>query len=60
LVPDDLIFLVSARKNAISHLRELENLPTKMESDFKEVSKIIIYPQQYSDPSGVAELMDYL
>lgn len=57
---DDLVFLVSARKNAISHLRELENLPSKMESEFKAVSKIIIYPQQFTDPSGVAELMDYL
>lgn len=45
---DDLIVLVCARKGAASHMNALENLPTKLEKHFETNSRIIIYPQQYS------------
>ncbi|HAG15850.1 MAG TPA: sodium:proton antiporter [Bacteroidales bacterium] len=45
---DDLIVLISARKNAASHVNYLDNLPNKVEKYFSNNNKIIVYPQQYS------------
>lgn len=45
---DDLIVLISARKNSASHLTYLDNLPNKIEKHFTNNNKIIVYPQQYS------------
>jgi len=44
--PQDLIILVSARKNSISHFNALDNLPSKIEKHFTENNRIVIYPQQ--------------
>ena len=46
--PDDLLALVSARKGAASHMNVLENLPSKLEKHFEKNSRIVIYPQQFS------------
>lgn len=44
--PDDLLVLVSARKNSASYLNILDNLPGKLEKNFASNSRIIIYPYQ--------------
>lgn len=46
ITPQDLIVLVSARKNSISHFSSLDNLPAKIEKHFTENNRIVIYPQQ--------------
>ncbi|HTO14644.1 MAG TPA: cation:proton antiporter [Edaphocola sp.] len=43
---DDLLVLVTARKQTLSYIRELENLPARLDKYFSVNSKIIIYPQQ--------------
>ena len=45
---DDLLVLVCARKGAASHMNVLENLPSKLEKHFEKNSRIVIYPQQFS------------
>ncbi|MBN1637783.1 MAG: cation:proton antiporter [Ignavibacteriales bacterium] len=45
-----LFILISARKGSISHLNMLDNLPSKLEKQLKDNCKIIIYPQQKSQP----------
>ncbi|MDP3313115.1 cation:proton antiporter [Lutibacter sp.] len=45
---DDLLVLVCARKGAASYMNALENLPSKLEKHFKKNSRIVIYPQQFS------------
>lgn len=44
--PDDLMVLVSARKNSASYLNILDNLPGKLEKNFVNNSRVIIYPHQ--------------
>jgi Kef-type K+ transport system membrane component KefB len=46
---DDLFILVSARKGATSYISVLENLPTKLEKHFTTNSRLVIYPQQFTD-----------
>lgn len=46
---DDLFVLVSARRGAPSYIGALENLPSKLEKNFSDNSKFLIYPQQYVD-----------
>jgi Kef-type K+ transport system membrane component KefB len=46
ITPQDLIVLVSARKNSISHFNILDHLPAKIEKHFAENNRIVIYPQQ--------------
>jgi Kef-type K+ transport system membrane component KefB len=55
---DDLIVLVCARKGAASHMNVLENLPTKLEKHFETNSRIIIYPQQYTQFYGTERYDD--
>ncbi|PID88962.1 MAG: hypothetical protein CSB01_04595 [Bacteroidia bacterium] len=43
---DDMLFLVSAHEGYISHHSALDNLPTRLEKRFKDVSRIVIYPKQ--------------
>lgn len=43
---DDLLVLISARKNAVSYHKYLDNIPTKLEKHFKANNKIVVYPQQ--------------
>ena len=45
---DDLLVLVCARKGAASYMNLLENLPSKLETHFEKNSRIVIYPQQFS------------
>ena len=45
---DDLLILISARKNAVSYLNYLDHIPDKVEKYFHNNNKIIIYPRQYS------------
>lgn len=43
---NDLFILVSSRKDGLSHLAVLENLPFKLQKYFPTNSKVIVYPQQ--------------
>jgi len=45
---NDLFVLVCARKGAASYMNMFENLPSKLEKHFDKNSKIVIYPQQFS------------
>lgn len=45
---DDLFVLISARRGAASHLSILENIPSKLEKHFGLNSRLLIYPQQFS------------
>ncbi len=45
----DLFVLASSRKDGISHLTVLDNLPFKLEKYFAGNSKVIIYPQQFEN-----------
>lgn len=45
---DDLFVLVSARRGATSHISILENIPSKLEKHFPMNSRVLIYPQQFS------------
>ena len=42
--PDDIFFLISARKGRVSHTGALDNLPAKLEKYFNTTSRVIIYP----------------
>ncbi|HET8839608.1 MAG TPA: hypothetical protein VFM82_11510, partial [Flavobacteriaceae bacterium] len=42
---DDVMMIISARKNTSSYHNVLDNLPVKLEKYFHENSKIIVYPQ---------------
>lgn len=43
---DDLLIVISARKNALSYLHALDNIPNKIEKYFSANNKILIYPRQ--------------
>ena len=43
---DDLLVLISARKNAVSYQKYLDHIPSKLEKHFHTNNKIVIYPQQ--------------
>lgn len=45
---DDLLMLASARRNSVSYISILDNLPSKLEKHFADNSRVVIYPQQYS------------
>lgn len=55
---DDLLVLVSARKGAASYLSILDNLPVKLEKHFAVNSKLVIYPQQFTD-GNISEYDDF-
>lgn len=44
--PDDLLVLISARKNAVSYQKYLDHIPSKLEKHFHANNKIVVYPQQ--------------
>lgn len=44
--PDDLLVLISARKNAVSYQKYLDHIPSKLEKHFHVNNKIVVYPQQ--------------
>ncbi len=43
---DDLLVLISARKNAVSYKNYLDHIPSKLEKYFNNNNKIVIFPQQ--------------
>jgi Kef-type K+ transport system membrane component KefB len=43
---DDLLVLISARKNALSYQKYLEHIPSKLERHFNLNNKIVVFPQQ--------------
>lgn len=45
---DDLMILISARKNAVSYQKYLDHIPSKLEKHFNSNNKILVYPQQNS------------
>lgn len=45
---DDLLVLISARKNSAAYLNYLDHITNKIERHFKNNNKIIVYPQQYN------------
>jgi hypothetical protein len=49
---NDLFVLVSARRGTASYMAMLENLPSKLEKHFSANSRLLIYPQQYSQNNG--------
>lgn len=44
--PDDVIMLITAREDSVAYQPALENIPIKMETYFKENTKILVYPQK--------------
>ena len=57
---EDLIVLVSARKGAASYIPVLDQLPAKLERYFAQNSRLVIYPQQFTDGNGIDFSMDPL
>jgi hypothetical protein len=43
---DDLLVIVSARKNSVSYISYFDNIFAKVEKYFSQNNRIIIYPQQ--------------
>ncbi len=43
--PDDIIMLISARIDSVAYQPILEKIPLKMETYFKQNTKILVYPQ---------------
>jgi len=50
---DDLLFLISARKNAASYFSYLDKIPNKIEKHFNKNNKIIVYPSQFNQLSEI-------
>ncbi len=44
---DDIVVLVSARKGSVSYFGGHDHLPSRLEKQFKNNSRIIIFPQQH-------------
>ncbi len=55
---NDLFVLISARKGAASYLSILDNLPIKLEKHFASNSRIIVYPQQFSQQFAIERFDD--
>jgi len=45
---DDIFILISAHQGYVSHISVLDNMPTRMERRFPEVSRIVIFPKRYT------------
>ncbi len=43
---DDLLILISARKNSVSYQKYLDHIPSKLEKHFSANNKIVVFPQQ--------------
>jgi Kef-type K+ transport system membrane component KefB len=56
---NDLIVLVSARKGATSYMNALDTIPAKIKKYFEANSRLIIYPQQYSEALGPEVYSDF-
>ncbi len=45
---DDILILVSAHPGYISHIPILDNMPTRIEKQFPDITRIVIYPKRYT------------
>lgn len=54
---DDLIVMVSARRDTISYQDDMENLPYRLSRQFKKNSFIVLYPQQTNYNSGATNYL---
>lgn len=45
---DDMFIFVSAHQGYISHLPVLDNMSTRIESRFPDISRIVIFPKRYT------------
>lgn len=55
---DDLLVLISARKGAASYMKALDGLPVKIEKYFSSISRIVIYPQQFTQSNKIEGFED--
>ncbi len=46
ITQDDLLVVVSAREDTISHIRQLNDIPSKLAQHFANSSFVILYPEQ--------------
>jgi hypothetical protein len=46
--PDDLLIVVSAHPGYISYLSILDDIPIRLENNFPNYNRVVIYPQQYT------------
>ena len=44
----DIFVLISAHQGYVSHMSVLDNMPTRMERRFPDVSRIVIFPKRYT------------
>lgn len=52
---DDLLVLISARKNTVSYQKYLDRIPSKLEKYFNHNNKIVIFPQQQNQSPNNGE-----
>ena len=45
---DDIFILISAHQGYISHMSALDNMPTRIEKRFPDISRIVIFPKRYT------------
>ena len=45
---NDIFILISAHQGYISHIPMLDNMPTRIERRFPDVTRIVIYPKRYT------------
>lgn len=45
---DDIFVLVSAHPGYVSHMSVLDNMPTRIEKRFPDISRIVIFPKRYT------------
>lgn len=55
---EDLFILVAARKGATSYMSHLENLPNRIEKQFADNSRFVIYPKQFTDSISIEAYED--
>ncbi len=56
---DDIFIFISAHPGYISHIPVLDNMPTRIERRFPDVSRIVIFPKRYTIDTLV-ESDDYI
>ena len=49
---DDLLILISARGDAVSYQKYLDHIPSKIENQFEQNNKVIVFPQQFYQGEG--------
>ena len=56
---DDMFIFVSAHQGYISHLPVLDNMSTRIESRFPDISRIVIFPKRYT-ADALVESNEYI